>query len=252
MNRCRADVVSSRSSKLWIRGASAVVGLGLLCAVTLTTLAQPPERAVNDSKRSPASPQPSSGQPQEQVATLAGGCFWCLEAVYERMEGVNDVVSGYTGDESAPNPTYQQVLLHLNNHAEAVQVYYDPSKTSYEQLLEVFFKIHDPTSLNQQGADKGPQYRSAIFYHDEAQKQAAEAMIARLTEEEEFRRPIVTQVEKLGTFYMAEKEHQDYFRRNPFAGYCQAVVRPKVLKFQKEFKGEVRKEGVGSRGPAAR
>lgn len=230
------------------------MGLGLVCTVTLTTLAQRPERAVNDSTKTPARSQSNAGagQPQEQVATLAGGCFWCLEAVYERMEGVNDVVSGYTGDESAPNPTYQQVCLHLNNHAEAVQVYYDPSKTSYEQLLEVFFKIHDPTSLNKQGADEGPQYRSAIFYHDAAQKQAAAAMIARLTKEGEFRRPIVTQVQKLGTFYMAEKEHQDYFRRNPFAGYCQAVVRPKVLKFQKEFKEDVRKEGVGSRGPAAR
>lgn len=176
------------------------------------------------------------------TATLAGGCFWCTEAVFERMEGVEDVVSGYIGGQ-IPNPTYQAVCSGLTGHAEAVEIKYDPSKTSFEQLLEVFFATHDPTTLNRQGADVGTQYRSAIFYHDDQQKEIAQSYIQQLNESAEFkRRKIVTTLEPASKFYVAEEYHQDYFRRNPAAGYCQAVVRPKVMKFQKQFKDQVKKD----------
>jgi len=183
-----------------------------------------------------------SSESKKAVATLAGGCFWCTEAVFERMDGISDVVSGYLGGQ-LPNPTYQAVCSGLTGHAEAVEITYDPAVTSFESLLEVFFATHDPTTLNQQGADKGTQYRSAIFYHDDEQKQIAEAYIKQLNETPPFRRrPIVTTLEPASTFYTAEEYHQDYFRRNPTAGYCQAVVRPKVMKFQKQFKDQVKKD----------
>ncbi|MGB7342988.1 MAG: peptide-methionine (S)-S-oxide reductase MsrA [Pirellulaceae bacterium] len=163
----------------------------------------------------------------EKVLTLAGGCFWCTEAVFERMEGVNDVVSGYIGGKN-PNPTYKQVCTGLTNHAEAVEIYYDPNKTCLEELLSMFFKTHDPTTLNKQGADEGTQYRSSIFYRDEAEKAAAEKYIKKITPE--FRSPIVTQLEPAVTFYPAEEYHQDYFRKNPNDGYCRQVVAKKVRK----------------------
>jgi len=175
----------------------------------------------------------------EVVATLAGGCFWCTEAVFERMQGVTDVVSGYIGGH-VPNPTYEQVCGKRTGHAEAVQVFYDPNKTSYPELLEVFFKTHDPTTLNRQGADVGPQYRSAIFYHDDEQKQVAERYIEQLNKSGAFPRPIVTKLEEATKFYVAEEYHQDYYRRNPTAGYCQAVVRGKVEKFKKEFANKMK------------
>jgi methionine-S-sulfoxide reductase len=179
---------------------------------------------------------------EEAVATLAGGCFWCTEAVFERMTGVKDVVSGYIGG-TVPNPTYEQVCGKKTGHAEAVEIFYDPTKTSYEELLEVFFKTHDPTTLNRQGADVGPQYRSAVFYHDEKQKLAAEKYIKKLNESGEFNRPIVTTLEKATKFYPAEEYHQDYFRRNPNAGYCQMVVKNKVRKFNREFGDKIKKPG---------
>ena len=179
---------------------------------------------------------------EEAVATLAGGCFWCTEAVFERMVGVKDVVSGYIGG-TVPNPSYEQVCGKKTGHAEAVEIVYDPGKTSYEELLEVFFKTHDPTTLNRQGADEGPQYRSAVFYHDEKQKSAAENYIKKLNESGEFDRPIVTTLEKATKFYPAEEVHQDFFRRNPNYGYCQAVVKNKVRKFNREFGDKIKKPG---------
>ena len=165
----------------------------------------------------------------EKVATLAGGCFWCTEACFERMEGVNDVVSGYIGGH-VPNPTYEQVCAKTTGHAEAVEIYYDPSKVTYEELLELFFKTHDPTTYNQQGNDKGPQYRSSVFYHDEDQKKRATAYIQKL--DTEFRNPIVTKLEKATTFYPAEEYHQDFFKKNPNHGYCRFIVAKKVQKTQ--------------------
>ncbi|MGB7325068.1 MAG: peptide-methionine (S)-S-oxide reductase MsrA, partial [Rubripirellula sp.] len=157
------------------------------------------------------------GDSKEAVATLAGGCFWCTEAVFERMEGVNDVVSGYLGGKN-PNPNYDQVCTGRTGHAEAVEIYYDPSKVKYEELLQVFFKTHDPTTLNRQGADRGTQYRSAIFVHNEEQKQIAESYIKQLDASEQLPGPIVTTIEEASKFYVAEEYHQDYFRLNPNAG----------------------------------
>ena len=187
-----------------------------------------------------AQAQPPVPSDKEAVATLAGGCFWCTEAVFEQMEGVNDVVSGYIGGH-VPNPTYAQVCGKLTGHAEACEIYYDPSKVTFPELLEVFFKTHDPTTLNAQGADEGPQYRSAVFYHDENQKQIADQYIAKLNKEKAFRRPVVTTVEKAESFYDAEPGHQDYYRRNPTAGYCRNVVSMKVKKFNNLFEDKKKK-----------
>ncbi|QEG01281.1 Peptide methionine sulfoxide reductase MsrA 2 [Stieleria maiorica] len=179
-------------------------------------------------------------QPEELVATFAGGCFWCTEAVFERMEGVNDVISGYIGG-TVRNPTYEQVCTKKTGHAEAVEIYYDPSKVSFDELLEVFFKTHDPTTLNRQGPDSGPQYRSSVFYHDDQQRAATEAYIKKLDESGEFDRKIVTQLEKAVTFYPAEEYHQDFYRKNPNYGYCQAIVKDKVRKFNRTFSDKIKK-----------
>ncbi|WP_164101634.1 peptide-methionine (S)-S-oxide reductase MsrA [Candidatus Laterigemmans baculatus] len=169
------------------------------------------------------------------VATFGGGCFWCVEAVFEPVAGVTDVVSGYEGGH-VENPTYEQVCGKRTGHVEVCQIHFDPSVVSYEELLKIFFKTHDPTSKNRQGADEGPQYRSVIFYHDETQKQQAEAFIKKLDDSGEFgRRRVVTDVEPTKVFYQAEEYHQDYYAKNPFAGYCQAVVRPKVEKVKEVF-----------------
>lgn len=164
---------------------------------------------------------------EREVATLAGGCFWCLEAVFELMDGVESVESGYTGG-SVEHPTYRQVTTGTTGHAEAVRVTFDPSVVSYRDLLEIFFTIHDPTTLNRQGADVGPQYRSAIFYHSEEQRAAAEEMIAELERERYPDTPVVTEVVPAGVFWEAEPEHREFYRRNPDVPYCQVVIAPKV------------------------
>lgn len=178
-----------------------------------------------------------------QSATLAGGCFWCLEAVYDEIKGVHGVESGYAGG-TMPNPSYREVCNGDTGHAEVVQVHFDPSVVSYKDLLNVFFAIHDPTSLNRQGADVGTQYRSAIFYHDEEQKKTAEELIKNLNAQKIWDKPIVTQVEKLDKFYMAEDYHQEYFANNPYQPYCMAVVAPKVSKFRKHFLEMLKKQPV--------
>lgn len=169
-----------------------------------------------------------------EVATLAGGCFWCLEAVYDELKGVVDVVSGYSGGQVA-NPSYEAVCTGQTGHAETVQVTFDPQVVSYRQLLEVFFTIHDPTSLNRQGADVGTQYRSAIFYHSQDQKAMAEELIRELEAEQVWGKPIVTELTPSSTFYPAEAYHQEYFKHNPYQGYCMAVIAPKVAKFRKKY-----------------
>jgi peptide-methionine (S)-S-oxide reductase len=169
-----------------------------------------------------------------QTATLAGGCFWCLEAVYDEIKGVHSVESGYAGGHM-DNPSYREVCNGTTGHAEVVQVRFDPNIVSYRDLLNVFFAIHDPTTLNRQGADVGTQYRSVIFYHDEEQKRTAEQLITDLNAQQIWDKPIVTQVEKLDKFYLAEDYHQEYFARNPYQPYCMAVVAPKVSKFRKHF-----------------
>jgi peptide-methionine (S)-S-oxide reductase len=176
-----------------------------------------------------------------QTATLAGGCFWCLEAVYDEVKGVQGVESGYAGGH-VDNPSYRAVCNGDTGHAEVIQVHFDPNIVSYRDLLNVFFAIHDPTTLNRQGADVGTQYRSAIFYHDEEQKKTAEELIKDLNAQKIWDRPIVTQVEKLDKFFMAEDYHQEYFARNPYQPYCQAVVAPKVSKFRKHFLDMLKKQ----------
>ena len=169
-----------------------------------------------------------------ETATLAGGCFWCLEAVYEQLKGVEDVQSGYAGGQPT-RPTYQLVCTGVTGHAEVVQITFDPAVISYRDLLEVFFTIHDPTTLNRQGADVGTQYRSAIFYHSPEQKATAQQVIADMTARKVWDDPIVTQVVPLEVFYPAEEYHKDYYARNPGQGYCQVVIAPKVAKVRKAY-----------------
>ena len=178
---------------------------------------------------------------QYEVATLAGGCFWCLEAVDDELEGVESVESGYMGGQIA-NPTYAQVCDGDTGHAEVVQLKFDPAKVSFEDILKVFFVIHDPTTLNRQGNDAGTQYRSAIFYHSPEQKAAAERVIEDIKREKLYRDPIVTQVAPASTFYAAEDYHQEYFAHNAYQPYCQFVVAPKVAKFRKHFTDRLKKK----------
>lgn len=183
----------------------------------------------------------SSEKREDRTATLAGGCFWCTEAVFDRVRGVDDVESGYTGG-SVENPTYGEVCSGTTGHAEAIRVRFDPEAITYEELLEIFFGTHDPTTLNRQGADVGTQYRSAVFYHSPEQKQAAEEMIRRLEADDVFGAPIVTEVDPAGPFYPAEQEHKDYYREHPERAYCQTVIRPKVAKLRERFQDKLKEQ----------
>jgi peptide-methionine (S)-S-oxide reductase len=176
-----------------------------------------------------------------EVATLGGGCFWCIEAPFDDLKGVEKAVSGYSGGEKE-NPTYQEVCYGNTGHAEVVNVYFDPSVISYEDILKVFFTLHDPTTLNRQGNDVGTQYRSAIFYHSAAQKQSAEKIINEIQKSGLYSRKIVTEVTKFTHFYPAENYHQEYYKLNGHAPYCQFVISPKMSKFRKEFKDRLKSE----------
>ncbi|WP_162428109.1 peptide-methionine (S)-S-oxide reductase MsrA [Pontibacter pudoricolor] len=176
-----------------------------------------------------------------EIATFGNGCFWCTEAVFQQLKGVEKVASGYAGGH-VENPTYEQVCSATTGHAEVLQITYDPQQISYEELLRVFWETHDPTTLNRQGNDVGPQYRSVIFYHNEEQKQLAEKYKLALEESGAFDDPIVTTIEPLTNYYPAEKYHQDYFLRNGSQPYCAFVVRPKVEKFRKVFKDKLKPE----------
>lgn len=169
-----------------------------------------------------------------ETGTLAAGCFWCVEAVFDDLRGVEDVISGYSGGHTE-NPTYQQVCSETTGHAEVVQIKFDPSEISFKEILQVFFTVHDPTQLNRQGNDIGTSYRSAIFYHSDEQKRVAEEVIKEFTDEQIYDKPIVTQVEPFDKFYSAENYHQEYFANNPNQPYCAAVVAPKVAKFRQKF-----------------
>jgi peptide-methionine (S)-S-oxide reductase len=176
----------------------------------------------------------------KEVATLAGGCFWCLEAVYDQLRGVADVVSGYAGGR-VRNPSYKEVCAGTTGHAEVVQVTFDPVEISFREILQVFFTVHDPTTLNRQGADVGTQYRSAIFYHSPEQKATAEQVITEVNAAKIWSASIVTQVAPFDTFYPAEDYHQEYFARNPTQGYCTVVIAPKVAKFRKLYLSRLKK-----------
>lgn len=174
------------------------------------------------------------------TATFASGCFWCTEAIFERVKGVYSIESGYTGG-TVENPTYQQVCNGNTNHAEAIQLMFDSSEITYDELLEIFWKTHDPTTLNKQGADTGTQYRSAIFYHNEEQKRKAEFYKDELNKAGLWNDPIVTEIVPFKKFYKAEDYHQDYYENNPNQGYCAYVITPKVEKFEKIFKDKLKK-----------
>jgi peptide-methionine (S)-S-oxide reductase len=174
--------------------------------------------------------------PVNEIATLGGGCFWCLEAVYDEMKGVLSVESGYMGGH-VENPSYRAVCTGTTGHVEVVQITFDPAVTSFRKILEVFFTIHDPTTVDRQGNDAGPQYRSVIFYHNDAQKAVAGEVIREIDAEKIWPRPIVTQVQPASSFYKAEDYHQEYFRNNPSQPYCVYIVAPKVKKFREKFLG---------------
>lgn len=182
-------------------------------------------------------------QTSPEIATLAGGCFWCLEAVFDELKGVHDVVSGYSGG-TVPDPSYEQVCAGTTGHAEVIQITFDPSVLSFREILEVFFTIHDPTTLNRQGQDVGTQYRSAIFYHASGQKATAEQVIAELDASGIWGAPIVTEVAPFTAFYPAEEYHQEYFRRNPNQPYCRMIVAPKVAKVRKQHFAKLKKAGT--------
>lgn len=182
---------------------------------------------------------------ENEIATLGGGCFWCLEPVFIGLEGVEQAISGYAGG-SAENPSYQEVVRGGTGHAEVVQVTFDPNTITFDEILEVFFAMHDPTTLNRQGADTGPQYRSLILYHSPEQESAVARMIEHLDSEGFFKDPIVTEVQPFEAFYEAEEYHQNYYEKNPNAGYCLAVIAPKMQKFRKRYT-----ERLKVRAPAA-
>lgn len=174
------------------------------------------------------------------TATFGTGCFWCTEAIFQQLEGVEKVTSGYSGG-SVTNPTYEQVTSKTTGHAECLNIMYDPAKISFDELLEIFWQVHDPTTLNRQGADVGTQYRSVVFYHNEEQKAKTAKYKAALDKSGAFNNPIVTTLEPFTIFYPAEEEHQNYYRNNGEQGYCQFVIRPKVEKFEKVFKSKLKK-----------
>jgi peptide-methionine (S)-S-oxide reductase len=182
----------------------------------------------------------SSVKNELETATFGGGCFWCTEAVFDEVIGVTDVVSGYTGGQLA-NPTYDDICTGSTGHAEVVRVTFDPTVISLAELLEIFFATHDPTTLNKQGADRGTQYRSAVFVHSPAQRLIAEKLIAQLNAEKIWGSPIVTEVTDAPIFYAAEEYHQEFFKRNPNQGYCMAVVSPKLSKFRQKFLSKLKR-----------
>lgn len=190
-------------------------------------------------QKSPPAAGAAGQEKKLETATFGSGCFWCTEAVFQRLKGVESVQSGYTGGK-VPNPTYQQVSTGMTGHAEAIQVKYDPAVITYAELLEVFWKTHDPTTLNRQGPDHGTQYRSAVFYHDYEQKKQAEHYKKKLNEEHAFPKPIVTEVTAFEKFYPAEDYHQNYYNQNGGQRYCQVMIRPKVDKLKKVFKDKLK------------
>jgi len=185
--------------------------------------------------------QPLAPEKTKEMATLAGGCFWCLEAAFNELKGVERVQSGYSGG-TVPNPNYRQVCTGITGHAEVVQITFDPWFISFKEVLEVFFSIHDPTTLNRQGADIGTQYRSAIFYHTPEQKTVAEQVIKDLNAAKVWNAPIVTEVVPFKIFYKAENYHQEYYKNNPDQPYCRAVIEPKVIKFRQKFLSKLKKQ----------
>ena len=223
---------SRRVASLAVVAFGAAIALSGMLATT-ELHAQPAAKADADAASK------KNKEKKVEVATFGNGCFWCTEAVFEELKGVESAVSGYSGGR-VPNPTYEQVCTGGTGHAEVIQVTYDPAVISFPELLEVFWMTHDPTTLNQQGPDHGTQYRSAVFYHNDEQRELAEKYKQRLDESGAFDAPIVTEITKFEKFYPAEDYHQEYFSANPRQPYCRAVVKPKVVKFRKAFKEKLK------------
>jgi peptide-methionine (S)-S-oxide reductase len=199
-----------------------------------------PKKSMNNTTTSLAStPGQSSSAFNTDTATFANGCFWCTEAIFQQLDGVLKVTSGYSGGHVV-DPSYKEVTTGTTGHAECIQIIFDPSKISFDELLEVFWQTHDPTTLNRQGNDEGPQYRSAVFYHTPEQKEKAEKYKAELNKSGAFKNPIVTEVAPFTSFYIAENYHQDYYNQNGSQPYCSYVIRPKLEKFQKVFKNKLK------------
>lgn len=201
--------------------------------------------AVDESKQKETDKE-SGAKSKLQLATFAGGCFWCTEAVFEEVRGVTKVVSGYSGSRFQ-NPSYRQVLTGLTGHAEVIQLQYDPEVISYAKLLEIFWRTHDPTTLNSQGPDKGTQYRSAIFYHNDEQRELAQTFKDKLNVDRVFGKPVVTEIKQFTKFYPAEKYHQNYYSLNRKQGYCKAIITPKLSKFRRIFRDELKKNKRASK-----
>jgi len=229
-------IIETRPIRHAAGAAAAVCLLAAAAGCAIERPATEQEPAMTPSAQRPVTPEPAG--PRE-VATFGAGCFWCVEAVFERVEGVVSAVSGYAGGHVA-RPTYAQVCTGTTGHAEAVQVTYDPARVSYEELLDIFWQTHDPTTPDRQGPDVGPQYRSVIFYHDERQRDLAQRHKTRLDEAGVWDRPVVTEIVPFTLFYEAEPEHQDYFADNPGQPYCAVVIRPKVAKFERAFRAKLK------------
>lgn len=211
-----------------------------LMAVQLTACAQKGKYEQSQTFKEMNTAQANGQEKKEAVATFGAGCFWCVEAQYQQLDGVNRVESGYSGGHIA-NPTYKQVCTGTTGHAEVVNIYYDPAKLSYDELLAAFWTAHDPTQLNRQGNDVGTQYRSVIYYHSDEQKQKAEEYKKKLNDEQAYNAPVVTEISPAGEFYKAEDYHQNYYNENGSEPYCMFVVKPKLEKFQKVFKDKLKK-----------
>lgn len=206
----------------------------------LTSCAQKDNKVKTKKENKVMSTANSSTPLSMETATFGNGCFWCTEAIFQQLEGVEKVTSGYSGG-SVPNPTYEQVCSKTTGHAECLNIVYDPKKITFDELLEVFWQSHDPTTLNRQGADVGTQYRSVVFYHNEEQRAKTEKYKKDLDKSGAFNNPIVTTLEPFTIFYAAENEHQNYYNNNSSQGYCQFVIRPKLDKFEKVFKSKLKK-----------
>ena len=201
------------------------------------------EDSFKELRNSPKKEDPKKSMDEKtelKLATFSNGCFWCTEAIFQRLNGVEKVIPGYSGG-NVDNPTYEQVCTGTTGHAESIQITYDPTKVSYDELLEVFWKTHDPTTKNRQGSDVGPQYRSVVFYHDAEQKKLAESCKARLAAEKIWDRPIVTEIAPFSKFWPAEDYHQNYYNNHRSKGYCTLVITPKIEKFKKIFKDRLKK-----------
>ena len=224
---------------------SLIAGILAMSALSSSSLAMnfPSKQQESEKKVAGQSDEKSVTDKETKLETITfgSGCFWCTEAVFQRVKGVEKVVSGYMGGK-IKNPTYQEVCTGLTGHAEVIQVQYDPTVVQFADLLEIFWKTHDPTTLNRQGADEGTQYRSAVFFHKQAQKDEAEKYKAKLDEVGAFENKIVTEITPASEFYPAENYHQNYFKDNPRQGYCRVVIAPKLEKFKKAFKDKLKKE----------